>query len=96
METDRVLAQGEAFWYISKKSFQMTFRNNCTDSDNDGLPDWWEMKYFGNLNQTAAGDPDGDGWTNLEEYRCGANPLTSSIQDTNNALAFQVLTPMRD
>ncbi len=40
------------------------------DSDNDGLPDWWEEKYFGD--KTIANpddDPDKDGLTNLEEYR---------------------------
>ena len=31
-----------------------------TDVDGDGLADWWEMQYFGNLAQTANGDPDGD------------------------------------
>ncbi|MCP4709654.1 MAG: right-handed parallel beta-helix repeat-containing protein [Planctomycetes bacterium] len=34
------------------------------DSDGDGLPDWWEIKYFGD----AQADPDNDGLTNLEEY----------------------------
>jgi hypothetical protein len=42
------------------------------DSDNDGLPDWWEAKY-GNLNPND--DADGDGLTNLEEYTHGTNPL---------------------
>jgi hypothetical protein len=45
------------------------------DFDNDGLPDGWEMRKFGNLNQTASGDPDGDGFTNLQEYQNGTNPL---------------------
>ena len=45
------------------------------DSDGDGLPDWWEMHYFGNLDQTASGDPDGDGFTNLDEYVRGQSPL---------------------
>jgi len=35
------------------------------DSDADGLPDWWEQKYFGDPN----GDPDNDGLTNMEEYQ---------------------------
>jgi hypothetical protein len=38
------------------------------DSDGDGLPDVWEHKYFGNLAQGASDDPDGDGFTNLQEY----------------------------
>jgi hypothetical protein len=28
------------------------------DSNGNGIPDWWEMQYFGNLKQTAAGDYD--------------------------------------
>ncbi len=44
------------------------------DTDSDGLPDSWEMQYFGNLNQTANGNPDGDGLTNYEEWLYGTNP----------------------
>ncbi len=44
------------------------------DSDTDSLPDWWEVKYFNDLNQTGSGDFDHDGYTNLEEYAAGQNP----------------------
>jgi hypothetical protein len=44
------------------------------DSDHDGLPDWWEWKYFGNLSQSAAGDYDGDRMNNYLEYVWGYNP----------------------
>ena len=44
------------------------------DSDSDGLLDEWERKYFGNLAQTAAGDSDGDGLSNLQEVQAGTNP----------------------
>src|SRR5262245_25819064 len=44
------------------------------DSDNDGLPDEWELRHFGNLNQGPNGDPDGDGLTNLQELAAGTNP----------------------
>jgi len=30
------------------------------DSDHDGLPDWWELKYFGGYGQSGSGDYDGD------------------------------------
>ena len=46
------------------------------DTDSDGLPDDWEMHFFGNLDQGASHDPDGDGISNLEEYHHGANPAT--------------------
>jgi hypothetical protein len=44
------------------------------DTDTDGLPDAWEMRWFSNLDQGAADDPDHDGLSNLEEYRCGTRP----------------------
>ena len=44
------------------------------DSNGNGLPDSWEMQYFGNLNQAAGGDYDGDGITNIQEFFDGTNP----------------------
>jgi len=49
----------------------------AADSDADGLPDSWEQTFFGNLNQTGSGDPDGDGRTNAQEYADGTNPNVS-------------------
>ena len=44
------------------------------DSDNDGLLDSWETLHFGNLTPTAAGDPDNDTLTNLQELELGTHP----------------------
>jgi hypothetical protein len=44
------------------------------DSRGVGMPDWWQMKYFGNLTQSPYGDYDGDGVDNLDEYREGTLP----------------------
>jgi hypothetical protein len=51
------------------------------DSDLDGLPDTWELFYFGNpTNGVASTDSDGDGSDNLSEYIAGTNPWdTSSV-----------------
>jgi hypothetical protein len=51
------------------------------DSNGNGIPDWWEMQYFGNLNQSAAGDYDGDGVDNLDEYLEGTNPTNAASYD---------------
>lgn len=44
------------------------------DTDADGLPDDWERWSFGDLSATAAGDPDGDGASNLAEWAAGTDP----------------------
>ncbi|HEY3382714.1 MAG TPA: PQQ-dependent sugar dehydrogenase [Vicinamibacterales bacterium] len=54
-------------------------RVEAADSDGDGLPDWWERQFGLNPDSAvgddgAAGDPDGDGVTNIEEFRAGTHP----------------------
>ena len=58
------------------------------DSDNDGLPDWWEIEHGLDPNDDgsndpangANGDPDGDGLTNEFEYWYYADP---NLADTD-------------
>jgi autotransporter-associated beta strand protein len=50
------------------------------DSDNDGIPNDWEMFHFGDLTQTATGDADGDGVNNLAEYNADTNPAAATTQ----------------
>lgn len=55
------------------------------DTDHDGIPDAWMMQYFGHPtgqifdHSLAQDDPDGDGYTNLEEYRNGTVPTQFDI-----------------
>ena len=51
------------------------------DSDVDGMPDWWEVKYFRSLDATASQDPDGDGYSNLEEYVRSTSPLEADPRE---------------
>ena len=46
------------------------------DSDNDGLPDWWEDLYLLDPNDPSDADLDldEDGFANLEEYEAGTAP----------------------
>jgi hypothetical protein len=48
------------------------------DSRGCGMPDWWQLYYFGNLTQNATGDSDGDGVSNLQEFLDGTNPTNSA------------------
>ncbi|MGD9781481.1 MAG: S8 family serine peptidase [Kiritimatiellia bacterium] len=45
------------------------------DSDANGLPDWFEERYFGGLGQDPYGDPDGDGYENELEAADHSDPL---------------------
>ncbi|HWF18299.1 MAG TPA: matrixin family metalloprotease [Verrucomicrobiae bacterium] len=61
------------------------------DSYLDGIPDAWRLTYFGSsnpsvgLNHHAINDADGDGYSNLQEYRLGSDPTdkTSNLRVTN-------------
>ncbi len=78
-----------AFWTraITTEEASLVYQNgmrnisvtgsNLADADLDGLADGWEISHFGNLAQTAQGDADGDGVTNLLEFGQGTNPAVA-------------------
>jgi uncharacterized repeat protein (TIGR03803 family) len=53
-----------------------SFNVPAPDSDSDGMPDEFEQQYFGSATGGDSSlDSDGDGKTNLEEYRARTNPV---------------------
>jgi hypothetical protein len=46
-----------------------------SDADHDGMPDAWELRYFGSTHAAPHEDADGDGLDNLEELQAGTNPI---------------------
>jgi hypothetical protein len=65
------------------------------DADEDGLPDAWEIQYFGDLGQNGSGDYDGDWVSNLEEYQLGRNPAADAVADTGGVVRLMTYTPLR-
>jgi hypothetical protein len=53
---------------------------DSTSTAHDGLPDWWKRIYGFDISIDVSGDdPDGDGWTNLEEFQRGSDPTKSNL-----------------
>ena len=52
-----------------------TYLDNAADSDANGLPDWFEWRYFGGLGQDRYADPDNDGYENELEAADHTDPL---------------------
>lgn len=53
------------------------------DSDNDGMPDWWEEKYgLQKFVNDASGDLDRDGIINLDEFKLGSDPSVANTAPT--------------
>ena len=77
---------------------------NDWDSDNDQLPDGWEWQYgLDPLSATnsdgAIGDPDGDGFSNLQEYNYGQPSnwdLSSTTSVLDNGVWWNGTVPVND
>ena len=55
------------------------------DAGSDGIPDGWARMWFGISSVSPTADPDGDGLTNLAEYKRGTCPITvDTDQDSVN------------
>lgn len=67
------------------------------DNDEDGLPDSWESTHFGNLTKSATDDPDGDGTSNLAEYRLNLSPNNGAqffgAKISRNANSYTITWP---
>jgi hypothetical protein len=63
-----------------------------TDANTNSMSDAWETNFFGSVSpsRTAATDTDGDGMTDLQEFRAGTNPNSAA---SRFAVAPPVLLP---
>ncbi|MGD9035140.1 MAG: fibronectin type III domain-containing protein [Syntrophobacterales bacterium] len=61
-------SHGNESGYAAEVSYQ-------SDSDDDGMADWWELQYFGDLDRDGTGDWDNDGLLDLAEFEYGTDPV---------------------
>jgi hypothetical protein len=60
-------------------------QTTSVDSVGDGIPNTWRAQYFGgsgattNSQSCATCDPDGDGFSNAQEFPAGFNPINSAV-----------------
>ncbi len=90
LQTSGVSAFGEdavGELYVANYFSGTVSRLDPADVDGDGLPDWWELAWFGSATAALANaDADGDGATNLAEWLAGTHPLDA--QDEPAVLPF--------
>jgi hypothetical protein len=100
-------AQDNALANIGQLKYIFSFDVDAValDSDGDGLPDWWELRYgLDPLNSVgdngANGDPDRDSYTNAEERANGTNPRVPDgvrllyAQNFNDTSVFPLNSPL--
>jgi phosphodiesterase/alkaline phosphatase D-like protein len=64
------------------QSVKVIFTSGSFDGNEDGIPDIWQVQYFGTDFSSDPiadkdADPDGDGLSNLGEYQAGTSPTDS-------------------
>jgi hypothetical protein len=76
-----VLVQAPASGVISQASQKLLvggtvidYWNATRDTDGDGLPDWWESRYFGTPTNALPQALAANGFNNLQCYQLGLNP----------------------
>ena len=74
-------------------TFSLTITSRGKDSDEDGLPDAWEMEMFGNLKSGERDDPDKDGYSNLREFQRGMKPHIPAKHATPEELMLEIFSP---
>jgi len=69
-------SQAKVTWQYDA-AHNVTAHKVFTDTDGDGIADYWEILYFGNLTTcNATSDWDGDGVSDYAEYVAGTDPTS--------------------
>ena len=87
-ESARILTPAPAAFDVAQARRATAYRLDLEvalampDTDGNGLPDWWQQRFFGHLGVDPNADADGDGLTNLQEYQAGTNPTLANTSPT--------------
>lgn len=98
-EFNPVDADGRAYDAVPFKIYEDTlltanYLPASQDEDEDGVADGWELYWYGNLDQDAQADTDGDGYTFEKELAAGLNPhlpdshFSGVVWDQSEALLY--------
>jgi len=89
-------ADGDTLTNLTEYNLRTSPSND--DTDGDGMPDGWENGWQNQainprFARDAHQDPDGDGFTNLEEYAAGTHPLEVSSLEGHPVFFVTAFTP---
>jgi glycosidase len=93
LKMELVFTDGAGSWDNNDSQNWTISLNTCavTDSDGDHIPDEWETSYGFDISNAvdAAGDYDGDGMVNSNEYIAGTDPTNAA---SRLALAYEIIS----
>ena len=78
--------QGADHYFFRAIQYDPAATAGFIDTDSDGLPDWWEKTWFGDLSATASGNPDSDSRTNVQEFHLGTNPVAADADTDGDGM----------
>lgn len=67
--------------------------SSSADTDGEGLPDAWELQHFGSIETNGGADPDGDRFSNLQEFLAATDPADAASRPAGTAVR---LVPLDD
>lgn len=78
VECPKTAAFGQAGQQLLAAGVIIDYRNGSQDTDGDGMPDWWESRYFGNPTNAQPQTTAANDFNNLECYWLGLDPTDPS------------------